>query len=239
MSDRHLLFQGLSVQRKRSGASAVLPLALIWSASSLAQSSPQSSPRPFAADIVVQDAGGALPGAPAKLHAAIHQTRIETAGASHGFFISDTEGGTALFVRSAQHLYMDAGESTPLTQIFVWVDSHDPCRQWRAAATTAGVRNTGEWRCELIERAALGERELLKYRVLTPDRRTSYGWVDPSMGFPVKWQSADGKVFALENIVFEAQPASLFSIPSDYRKLDPQALLERIKHSDVWAEPTK
>ena len=59
------------------------------------------------------------------------------------------------------------------------------------------------------------------------------------MDFPVKWQAADGKVFVLENIVLQAQPQSLFSIPPDYRKLDPQALLERIKHSDVWAEPCK
>jgi hypothetical protein len=224
---------------KWTGASAVLQLALIWSADSPAQASPHSSPRPFAADIVIQDAGGALLGGTAKLRAANHQTRIETPGASDGFFISDTDAGTALFVHSAQRLYMDARESTLLTQIFVWVDSHDPCRQWRAAAATAGVMNTGEWRCELIERVTLGERELLEYRVRTPDRRSSYGWVDPSMDFPVKWQSADGKLFALENIVFEAQPASLFNIPSDYRKLDPQALLERIKHSDVWAEPGK
>ena len=134
---------------------------------------------------------------------------------------------------------MDARQSTPLTQIFVWVNSRDPCRQWQAAAATAGFANSGVWRCELIERATFDPRKLLEYRVLTPDGRSSYGWIDASIGFPVKWQSGNGEVFALENIVFEAQPASLFSIPSDYRKLDPQALLERIKHSDVWAEPSK
>jgi hypothetical protein len=65
---------------------------------------------------------------------------------------------------------------------------------------------------------------------------SSYGWVDATLGFPVKWQAADGKVFVVENILLKAQPANLFSIPPDYRKLDPQALLERIKHSDVWAD---
>ena len=224
---------------KRGQASAVLQLALVWNAGSLAQSSPYSSPRPFAADIVIQEAGGGPGGTVAKLHAANHRTRIETAGAPDGFFISDTDAGTALFVRSAQRLYMDARQSTPLTQIFVWVNSRDPCRQWQAAAATAGVTNSGVWRCELIERATFDPRKLLEYRVLTPDGRSSYGWIDASIGFPVKWQSGNGEVFALENIVFEAQPASLFSIPSDYRKLDPQALLERIKHSDVWAEPSK
>ena len=221
------------MRRKTSGSvSAVLHLALVWSAGASAQSSPH-----FAADIVSY--GGARGGATAKLHAADHKTRIEVGGAPDGFFISDSDAGTALFVRSAQRLYVDARQSTPLTQIFVWVDPYDPCRQWRTAATTAGVLKAGEWHCELIERATVNQREILKYRVLTPDSRATYGWIDASIGFPIKWQTVDGQVFALENIAFEAQPASLFSIPPDYRKLDPQALLERIRHSDVWAEPAK
>jgi hypothetical protein len=226
----------LTLRRKTLGqASTVLHVALVWSAGALAQSSAQS----FSADIVSLDAGGARLGATARLHAANHKSRIEMAGAADGFFLSDSDAGTALFVRSAQRLYLDARQSTALTQIFVWVDPRDPCRQWQAAAAIAGVMNTGEWRCVLIEREIVNQREIIKYSVLTPGRRSSYGWVDPSIGFPVKWQTVDGKIFALESIVLQAQPASLFSIPSDYRKLDPQALLERIKHSDVWAEPPK
>jgi hypothetical protein len=216
-------------------ACAVLHAALVWSTGALGQSSPQS----FSADIVSSDAGGARLGATAKLHVANHKARIEMLGAAGGFFLSDTDAGTALFVRSAQHFYLDAHRSTPLTRIFVPVDARDPCRQWQAAAATAGAVNTGEWHCEPLERESVNHHEIIKYSVLMPDRRSSYGWVDPSIGFPVKWQTTDGQVFALENIVLQAQPPSLFSIPSDYRKLDPQSLLERIKHSDVWAEPPK
>ena len=210
-------------------------LALAWSAGAPAEVEPQA----FTADIVSQDSGGALLGAPAKLRAVNHKARIEMAGASDSFFISDSDAGTALFVRPAQRLYLDARQSTPLTQIFVRVDPHDPCRQWQAAAAIAGAVSAGEWRCELIERKTVNQREIVKYGVLTPDRRSNYGWVDTAMGFPVRWQTMDGKIFALENIVFQAQPASLFSIPPDYRKLDPEALIERIKHSDIWAEPLK
>ena len=32
----------------------------------------------------------------------------------------------------------------------------------------------------------------------------------------------------------EAPPASLFELPPDLRKFNPEALIERIKHSDVW-----
>jgi hypothetical protein len=214
-------------------ASAVLQLALLGSAGSLADVEPQA----FSADILSLNAGGEpLGGATARLYAADHKARIEIGGAPEGFFLSDTDAGTALFVRSAQRIYLDARQSTPLTQIFVWLDPHDPCRQWQAAAATAGVVSSGTWRCELIDRAIVNQQETIEYSVVTPDRQTSYGWVNPAIGFPVKWQAADGKVFVLKNIQLQAQPAGLFSIPPDYRKLDPQALLDRIKHSDVWVD---
>jgi hypothetical protein len=221
------------MRRKIFQRAAVWYLALLCSAGTLAQSIPQS----FSADIVSLDAGGEPLGATAKLRAADYKARIELAGAPEGFFLSDTDAGTALFVRSAQRIYLDARQSTPLTQIFVRVDPRDPCRQWQAAATTAGVVGGDKWRCEPIAHAIVNQHETIEYRV-TPDRQPSYGWVDPTLGFAVKWQAADGKVFALKNIQLQAQPASLFSIPSDYRKLDPHALLERIKHSDVWAGPS-
>jgi hypothetical protein len=224
------------VRRNTLGqALAVFYLALLWSAGALAEVEPPS----FSADIVSRDTGGTLLGAAAKLHVANHKVRIELPGAADGFFISDGDAGTALFVRSAQRIYLEARQSTPLTRIFVWVDPRDPCRQWQAAAVTAGVMGAGEWRCEPIEHAMINQHPVIEYRVSTPDGRSSYGWVDSMIGFPVKWQAADGNLFALENILLEAQPANMFSIPSDYRKLDPQALLERIKHSDVWVDSPK
>jgi hypothetical protein len=235
-SDRHFLFQRLDMRRITSRhTAAALHLALLCSAGAPAEEAPQS----FSADIVSLDAGGVRRGVAAKLHVANHKARIETGDASDGFFLSDTDAGTVLFVRSAQRLYVDARQSTLLTRIFVPVDPHDPCREWQAAAATAGVPSTGEWHCEAVERGFANHHEIVEYRVVTSDRQSNYGWVDPTIGFPVKWQAADGKMFALENILLQAQPESLFSIPSDYRKLDPQALLERIKHSDVWAEPSK
>jgi hypothetical protein len=216
-------------------ASTVLHLALVWSAAVPAPSERRS----FSADIVSQDDVGAALAPAARFHAANHKARIEMFGATDGFFLSDSDAGSAWFVRPAQRLYMDAGRSTPLTRIFLSIDARDPCRQWKAAAARAGVARTDEWRCEFVRTDILNAHEIFEYRVLTPDQRSSYGWIDSKLGFPVKWQTADGKIFALKNIEFHAQPATLFDIPSDYRKLDPQALLERIKHSDVWAEPAK
>lgn len=52
------------------------------------------------------------------------------------------------------------------------------------------------------------------------------------MDVPVpEWQS-----HPLEHIQVGPQPASLFTVPADYRKLDPQALIKRIQKSDVWVQ---
>jgi hypothetical protein len=212
--------------------SAVLLLALLGGAGATAQAGPPA----FSADVEILDTGGEPQGAAARLHAADHKTRIEIGGAADGFFLTDSDAGTARYVRSAQRIYLDARQSTPLTRIFIPVNPGDPCREWQTAAVSAGVVSSGKWHCELIERTAVNQREILEYRVVAPDRQPNYGWVDATIGFPIKWQAADGTMFVLKNIQFEPQPADLFSMPPDYRKLDPQALLERIKHSDVWAQ---
>jgi hypothetical protein len=153
--------------------------------------------------------------------------------------------GAALFVGTTQRVFMDAKQSTRLTQIFVPVDPHDPCPQWRVAAQNAGVPGAaGDWRC--TRGAAAGARAgagsgsasgTIEYRVDSPDQNFSLRWIDPRLEFPVKVKAADGGTIALENVRVEAQPASLFTIPAGFRKFDPQGLIDRIKHSDVWAGP--
>ncbi len=140
-------------------------MAMLWSAGALAQSSPPS----FSADIVSLDSDGALLTTTAKLFAANHKVRIEMAGAADSFFIGDVGAGTTLVVRPSQRLYMDARQSNFLTQIFVWVDPRDPCRQWQAAAATAGVPTTRDWHCEPLERAKVKQHGIIEFSVVSSD----------------------------------------------------------------------
>ena len=196
--------------------------------------------REFSAEIVSRDAGGAIAGAAARLFAMNRKVRIETPEAPSGFFLIDAEAGTVFFVRPAQRVFMDAKQSTRLTQIFVPVDSHDPCRQWRAAAKNAGLSSGGgEWGCERAAPAIAGKGGAIEYNVVSPDRVSSRRWIDPNLEFPVKLQAADGTTMTLEQIRTGSQPADLFAVPLDYRKLDPQALIDRIKRSDVWVEQSQ
>jgi hypothetical protein len=189
----------------------------------------------FSADIVSRNADGVSLGTGARLYVAKRMVRIETPEASAGFFLIDGVAGTAFFVRPAQRVFMDAKLSTRLTQIFVPVDPNDPCQQWQAAAKDAGASSAGgDWRCGRVDTAIVDGRRTIEYRVVSPDQKSSQRWIDPDLEFPVKLRAADGTTIALEHIRVEAQPASLFAMPPGYRKSDPQALIDRIKHSDVW-----
>ena len=49
---------------------------------------------------------------------------------------------------------------------------------------------------------------------------TEYAWVDSDLHIAIKWQDSDQDIGQLENIRFGSQPASLFVLPSDYRKIE-------------------
>jgi HPt (histidine-containing phosphotransfer) domain-containing protein len=203
-----------------------------------AQAAPAAQASEFSADIVSRDAAGIVIGAVAKLYVRNHMVRIETPEAPSGFLLINGDAGTAQFVRPAQRLFMEARQSSRLTQIFVPVDAKEPCQQWHAAASTAGVAGAaGEWRCERIEDEIIDGRRAVQFRVSSPVSPSSRRWIDSDLEFPVKLQTPDGTTIALEHIVLEAQPANRFALPPGFRNFDPQALIERVKHSDAWVAP--
>jgi HPt (histidine-containing phosphotransfer) domain-containing protein len=192
----------------------------------------------FSADIVSRDAAGTVIGAAAKLYVRNHMVRIETAEASGGFLLINGDAGTAQFVRPAQQLFMEAKQSSRLTQMFVPIDTKEPCQHWQAAARNAGVASAaGEWRCERMEDAIIDGRRAVQFRVSSPESPSSRRWIDADLQFPVKLLAPDGTTIALEHILVEAQPANRFAIPPGFRSFDPRALIERIKHSDAWVDP--
>ena len=206
-----------------------IALCLALGVPSVGTSAEPHAPRDFSAKIVSRSADGVVQGAGARLRAANRKVRIETPEAAAGFYLIDGDAGTALFVQTSRQIFVDARQSSPLTLVFVPVDPKDPCPQWQAAARNAGVPGAaGAWHCTRID--------ALEYRVVSPDGSFSERWIDPDLQFPVKQRTADGTTIALEHIRIEAQPAGLFAMPPGYRKVDPQGVIDRIKHSDVWAE---
>jgi hypothetical protein len=77
---------------------------------------------------------------------------------------------------------------------------------------------------------------MLVLRRQPPQGGLSRRWVDASLNFVTRAEDVGGETVEVTNIHEGPQPAALFDVPAGYRKFDPQQLIDRIKHSDVWVE---
>ncbi|MGO8914499.1 MAG: hypothetical protein ACLQJR_01165 [Stellaceae bacterium] len=212
------------------------PLLALGLLGGLALAGAPAAAQHFSADLVTSPAGSAT----GKLYVADGKVRIETPDFPGGFFLVDGDAKSAYFVRPAQRVFMAARQSTRLTRILVPLDPDDPCGQWQAMAESAGAAASGErWQCERLGGETIDGRETVKYRALSPQHRQHDGWVAPDLRFVVRLETEDGAVLELRNITEGPQPPELFVLPAGYRKFDPQRLIDRIKHSDVWVEAPK
>jgi hypothetical protein len=222
---------GRAAAARLFGCSGLLALLMgLWAGGAEAQS--------LSADIVMLR--GDSPVRVGQLSARDGRVRIETIEFPDGFFLVDAAAArqTAYFVRPLARLYMDARQSSRLTQWFVPADPDAPCPQWQAMARLAaqGIGNggEGEWRCEQTGEETIDGRNVVRFRVSTAAGQTYSGWIDREQKFPLRIKTGDGDVITLEHIQHEPPPASSFELPANYRKFSPEALIERIKQSDVW-----
>jgi hypothetical protein len=190
----------------------------------------------FSADIVMRRQAASMPAG--RLRALDGKVRIETPEFADGFFSVDTTKLSAYFVRPAARIYMDARQSSELTRLFVPVDPDGPCRQWQAMAHLAGLPEQGDWRCERTGEENIDGHQVNGFHAVFGSAQIS-GWIDRSRKFPLRIKTEDGSVITLEQIKDEPQDASLFEPPSNFRKFSPEALIERIKQSDVWVAGEK
>jgi hypothetical protein len=189
----------------------------------------------FSAEIMIMKDDGAS--APAgKVYVAGGKERLETPEHTDGFFVIDGAAPSAYFVQPSARQFMDARQSSRLTRLFVPVDPDNPCLQWESMARLAGVTDQGAWHCERVGQETIDGSSAIAYRVVSAPGRELLGWVDPMRKFPLRVKTEDGAVFEVGNLHDQPQAAELFEVPTNFRKFDPQALINRIKQSDVWVE---
>jgi hypothetical protein len=174
-----------------------------------------------------------------KLRVTDDKVLIETPEFADGFFLIEGAKPAAVFVRPAARTFMEARQSSRLTQVFVRVDPEDPCRTWQAMARGAGVADHEGWRCERVGEETIDGHRVIAYRAVSPQGRQLLGWIDAVRKFPLRIKSEDGATVTAQNVRDEPQPAPLFEIPAGFRKFDPQILIQQIKQSDVWVAGEK
>ena len=186
----------------------------------------------FSAEIVTRHDGASALGG----HLSVRdgQVRIETTEHRDGFFLVDAVKPSAYFVRPSALVYMDARQSSQLTWLLVPVDPDAPCSQWQTMARLAGVAEHNDWRCERMREEMIDGHATVVFRTLSGAGQELLGWIDRERRFPLQMKLADDTLVTLERINDGPQPASSFELAPNLLKFTPEALIERIKQSDVW-----
>lgn len=191
----------------------------------------------FSAGLARRDKDGMITAG--RLAVAGDKVRIEAPELPSGFFIIRGDARTAYFVRPDHLVFMDARQSSVLTEILVPVDPQAPCPQWQAMAEISKSAEGGAaWRCERGGAETRDGRATVTYSMTSPRGRHYTAWIDPQLRFVVRLEADDGSTTELTDVKEAPQPDSAFQIPAGFRRFDPQQLMEVLKHSDAWVDPS-
>jgi hypothetical protein len=231
----------VSFRRIRHRAARTLPpnagLAIATLAALLATGAAASAQQ-FSAQLSRQGADGRI--TEGRLSVAGDKVRIEAPDLPTGFFIVRGDAKAAYFVQPDRRVFMDARQSSLLTEILVPVDPDAPCRQWQAMAEISSSADGGAaWRCDRIGAETRDGRTTTRFRMTSPRGIHYSGWIDRRLRFVVRIEADDGTTTELVDVREAPQPDSAFEIPAGLHKFDPLQLIELMKHSDVWVDPSK
>jgi hypothetical protein len=211
-------------------ASAIFVAALVPSVASAQQ---------FSAELSRRDAAGQI--SKGRLLVAGDKIRIEAPDLQSGFFLVRTDAKTSYFVQPDRGVFMDARQSSILTELLVPVDPDAPCPQWQQMAQISGSAAGGAaWQCNRIGAETRDGHTILKYDLTSPRGRRYSTWIDQQLRYVVRIETAnDGSTTELTNVQDAPQPDSAFMMPAGLRKFDPMQLIGIAQHSDVWVDPAK
>ncbi|MBF0296224.1 MAG: hypothetical protein HQL96_13630 [Magnetococcales bacterium] len=112
-----------------------------------------------------------------------------------------------------QKSYMENVVSVALSRPPLPDEPESPCRSGKAFV------------CRQVAREMLNGRAVIHWEIVMkgPDREFPHAhlWVDPRLRIAIRESYADGLTVELTNIQEGEQPASLFTIPEEYRKMAP------------------
>jgi hypothetical protein len=181
----------------------------------------QVTPQPFSADLATTVANGEH--ASGKFYFSAPKSRIDmSARGREVILINDSKTQSNLVLMPQQHMYMEmrAGQSSPMAPSMPKVDtSFDPSNPCAARPDVT---------CKKIGPETMNGRSCDKWEFTDKSGRMTTAWVDQKLHFPIKTVNPDGAAMELSNIKEGAPEASVFEVPSGYRKLDIPAMGARM-----------
>ncbi len=183
-----------------------------------AQMNPQITP--FSADLHVSSNHGESTNG--KMYFTGGHMRMDLQGSSHGgaIMITNTATQTTDMLMPQQHMYMEFKADQAMTRrpgmapsIKPYSDPSNPC------AGDAGAT------CKKVGVEEVNGRSCDHWQITNKNGSVSNVWVDQKLHFPIKSVSPDS-TWELTNIKEGEPDASLFEIPSGYRKMDMGGMMQ-------------
>src|ERR1700753_2542348 len=173
-----------------------------------------ASAQQFSAELSRRDAAGQH--TRGRLLVAGDKIRIEAPDLQTGFFLVRTDAKTAYFVQPDRGVFMDAMQSSILTELLVPVDPDAPCPQWQAMAQISGsATGCAAWQCNRIGTETRDGHTVLKYELTSPRGRRYSTWIDPQLRYVVRIETAsDESMTELMNVQQAPQADSAFAMPA-------------------------
>ena len=135
--------------------------------------------------------------------------------------IWDTAGQKSYVLAPARHMYMEIGSSMLQRAINLWrpADVEDACPDWLKVSQQL---SPGEKQatCRKVGSDTVNGRSAVKYEGVSGDGKKGEVWLDVKVRYLVKVVSPDGSGMELRNIHEGPSDASLFEVPSGYKKMD-------------------
>lgn len=173
----------------------------------------------LAADVVIHKTNGEQ--ARGKLYRGKNAIRLEPPeelrGASRGVIvIYDLARGVTYSLNPTMKAYVERPGSTAGGLVSLFVPQNDnPCALLPQVSRDAS--------CQKVGAEMVNSRRTEKWQA-TQSRGgkviTEYAWADSEWHIALKWLDSRGEVGQLENVHLGPQPASLFALPTGYRKME-------------------
>jgi hypothetical protein len=178
---------------------------------------------PFSADMKInaRQQAGMTSG---KMYAAAEKWRMDMSmNGREAIMIFDASSNMGYMLMPEQKMYMEmradapAPHGGPRAPRAKPMDPNNPC---------AGDANMT---CQKTGTEVVNGRTTDRWDFTSKDKGENYtAWVDQKLHFPIKTQNSQGEGMELTNIQEGAPPASVFEIPSGYKKFDMGGMMQGI-----------
>ena len=177
----------------------------------------------FSADIVSSNLGKA----PTKVYFGKSKIRFEMPDKNlpGGAVILDYATQHYLLLMPQKHIYMDMPQMMDKGDQYAFFripDAENACAQWLTLPKNKGGS------CHKVGSETVNGRSTVKYEGVNSSGEASTVWIDPKLGFFIKWQGKNSGG-ELRNIQEGPQPDSLFEVPPGMTRMDMSGMMQNQK----------